>query len=252
MKHVTKILSTAAFAALLSGSAAEAMSVTPVLVDLRTAGSQASGQIRVINTGDGAMPVSLTAKLATLGHNGELSTTETGADDLLVFPPQAIVQPNGTQVFRVQWAGDPDLKESKTFVIDVAQQPVAMPEGVSGIQLIYDFQVVVDVAPPSGDPALAIQTCELTTDDKGARRAALTITNGSNVHGYLSGSKLRLELQDATGAKVWSQSWTPEEIAGRLGIGLVQPHANRRFILPFDLPAGGTKLVAELSYEGRH
>ena len=247
-----RILCVTALAALLVSSDADAMSVTPVLVDLRTGGSHASGQIRVINTGDGEMPVSLTAKVATLGHNGELTTTEAGADDLLVFPPQAIVKPNGTQVFRVQWAGDPDLKQSRTFVIDVAQQPVAMPEGVSGIQLIYDFQVVVDVAPLAGDPSLSIQNCELTTDDKGVRRAAITITNGSDVHGYLSGARVRLELQDATGAKIWSQSWTPEEIAGRVGIGLVQPHANRRFVLPFDLPAGGTKLIAELSYEGRH
>ena len=231
--------------------AAEAMSVTPVLVDLKPAGAQASGQVRVINTGDGELPVSLTVQAATLGPNGELITTDTGADDLLVFPPQAILKAGATQVFRMQWLGDPDLKQSKTFVVSVAQQPVAMPQGVSGIQLLYDFQVVVNVAPLTGDPALTIQGSELVKDDKGARRAAITISNASDVHGYLSGTKLRLELDDATGKKVWSQSWIPEEVAGKVGIGLIQPHATRRFVLPFDLPTDGTKLIAEISYEGR-
>jgi fimbrial chaperone protein len=231
--------------------AANAMSVTPVLVDLKPAGSEASGQIRVINTGTGELPVALTVQVGTLDANGELKTTETGADDLLVFPPQAIIKSGGTQVFRMQWVGDPDLKESKTFVVSVAQQPVAMPQGVSGIQLLYDFQVVVNVAPLEGDPSLAVKGAELVKDDKGARRAAVTITNDSAVHGYLSGAKLRLELDDAAGNKVWSQSWSPEEVAGKVGIGLVQPHATRRFVLPFDLPPEGSKLTAEISYEGR-
>jgi P pilus assembly chaperone PapD len=243
----------AAFAAVIGfGGMAQAMSVTPVLIDLKTSGGQASDQIRVINTGDSELPVALTAKIATVGPNGELSTSDKEADDLLVFPPQAIIKPNATQVFRVQWAGDPDLKESKTFVISVAQQPVAMPSGVSGIQLLYDFQVVVDVAPLEGEPALKIDKTELTTDKKGARRAVVTVTNASNVHGYLSATKLRLELDDAAGHQVWSQSWQPEEVAGKVGIGLVQPHATRRFVLPFDLPAGGVTLTADLSYEGRH
>ena len=237
-------------AAGLSG-AADAMSVTPVLVDLKAGGGEASGQIRVINTGISDLPVSLTVKVGTLDGNGELSTTETGADDLLVFPPQAILKPGATQVFRMQWLGDPGLKQSKTFIVSVAQQPVQMPQGVSGIQLLYDFQVVANVAPLAGDPALTIQSAELVKDDKGARRAAITISNASDVHGYLSGAKLRLELDDATGKKVWSQSWIPEEVAGKVGIGLIQPHATRRFVLPFDLPPDGTKLTAEISYEGR-
>lgn len=232
-------------------STANAMSVTPVLIDLKPGGQEASGQIRVINTGTGELPVSVTAKVATLDANGEIATTDDGADDLMIFPPQAILKPGATQVIRLQWVGDPDLKQSKTFVVSVAQQPVAMPQGVSGIQLLYDFQVIVDVAPLEGDPSLAVIKTELVKDEKGARRAAVTVTDNSNVHGYLSGANLRLELEDASGNRVWSESYTPEELSGKMGIGLVQPHATRRFVLPFDLPAQGVKLSADISYEGR-
>ena len=251
MRIGTIVLTALLLAAGVCGGA-QAMSVTPVLVDLKPAGSDASGQIRVINTGNGDLPVSLTVTVGTLGPNGELTTADEGADDLMVFPPQAIIKPGATQIFRLQWIGDPAIKESKTFVVSVAQQPISMPQGVSGIQLLYDFQVVVDVAPLEGEPALKITGADLIKDEKGARRASVTIANSSNVHGYLSGSTLRLELDDAAGKRVWSQSWTPEELAGRVGIGLVQPHASRRFVLPFDLPADGVKLSADISYEGRN
>lgn len=245
----------AALAAMLSVMAltlpARAMSVTPVLVDLKPGGAEASGQIRVINTASGPLPVELTAKVATVDANGEVKTVDEGADDLLIFPPQAVIPANGTQVFRLQWVGDPAIKQSKTFIISVSQQPVAMPQGVSGIQLLYDFEVVVNVAPLEGEPALSVVGAELTKDEKGERRAAVTITNASDVHGYLSGAKLRLALLDDAGKEIWSKSWIPEEVAGKVGIGLVQPHATRRFVLPFDLPPGGDKITAEISYEGR-
>jgi P pilus assembly chaperone PapD len=232
-------------------AAASAMSVTPILIDLKPGGRMASGQIRVVNTTQGPLPVDLKVKAATVGPDGRVTTSEEGIDDLLIFPPQALIAPGATQVFRVQWVGDPELSRSKTFMVSVAQQPVALPEGTSGIQLLYDFQVVVNVAPMVGEPDLQVRGAELTTDDQGARRATVTLANDSNVHGYLSGANLRLELQDDQGRRVWSQSYSPEDLRARVGIGLLQPGVSRRFQLPFDLPAEGTRITAEVSYAGR-
>jgi fimbrial chaperone protein len=239
-----------AAAAILAAAPAMAMSVSPILIDIKPASSSASGQIRVINTAETELPVALSATSATVEPDGTVKTAPDD-DDLLLFPPQAILKPGATQVFRVQYVGDPDLKQSKTYLVSVAQQPVQLPQGTSGIQLLYDFQVVVNVAPLTGRPDLKLISSELTTDAKGARRAAITLMDDSDVHAYLSGAKLTLELDDAGGHKVWAQSWVPEEIAGSVGIGLVQPHATRRFVLPFDLPAQGDKLQAEIRYEGR-
>jgi len=232
-------------------TAAYAMSVTPILIDLKPSGRLASGQIRVVNTTQGTLPVELKAKSATVGPEGRVTTSDDGIDDLLMFPPQALIAPGATQVFRVQWVGDPEITRSKTFMVSVAQQPVALPAGTSGIQLLYDFQVVVNVAPLVGQPDLQVRGAELTTDDRGVRRAAVTLSNESNVHGYLSGASLRLELQDDRGGRVWSQSYSPDDMRARVGIGLLQPGATRRFLLPFDLPAEGTRITAEVSYAGR-
>jgi len=240
----------AAFSLCLAATAS-AMSVSPILIDLKPSGRLASGQIRVVNTTQGTLPVELRAKSATVGPDGRVTSSDEGVDDLLMFPPQALIAPGATQVFRVQWVGDPDIARSRTFMVSVAQQPVALPAGTSGIQLLYDFQVVVNVAPLVGEPDLQVRGAELTTDDRGVRRAAVTISNDSNVHGYLSGANLRLELQDDRGGRVWSQSYSPDDMRARVGIGLLQPGATRRFLLPFDLPTEGTRITAEVSYAGR-
>lgn len=238
-------------AAVLGGQAAWAMSVSPVLVDMKPGGRDAVSQIRVINTGAQPLPVELAVQVASLNSNGEVESKPAEDEDLLIFPPQALIAPGATQVFRLQWAGDPEIDKSRTYLVSVAQQPVELPEGTSGIQLLYDFQVAVNIAPMSGAPALTVSQAEVVTDPKGARRAALTLSNPAPVHGYLSGCNLRLALRDLAGKTVWSQSWTPEELVSTVGIGLVQPGATRRFVLPFDLPADGVNLTAEIRYEGR-
>ncbi|WP_439478384.1 molecular chaperone [Brevundimonas sp.] len=222
-----------------------------MLIDLKPSGRMASGQIRVVNTGQAPMPTELKARAAIVGPEGTVTTSDEGIDDLLMFPPQALIAPGATQVFRVQWVGDPDIAKSKTFMVSVAQQPVALPAGTSGIQLLYEFQVVVNVAPLTGEPNLQVLGAELITDDHGVRRAAVTVSNDSNVHGYLSGTSLRLELRDDRGGRVWSQSYSPDDLRGRVGIGLLQPGATRRFVLPFDLPTEGTSITAEVSRAGR-
>lgn len=244
-------LGVAVFMSLCVAATAYAMSVTPILIDLKPSGRLASGQIRVVNTTQATLPVELKAKSGTVGPDGQLATSDEGIDDLLMFPPQALIAPGATQVFRVQWVGDPDIDKSKTFIVSVAQQPVAMPEGTSGIQLLYDFQVVVNVGPLTGAPNLQVSGTELITDDQGVRRAAVTVSNDSNVHGYLSAANLRLELQDDRGGRVWSQSYSPDDLRARVGIGLLQPGARRRFVLPFDLPPEGSSVTAEVSRAGR-
>lgn len=227
-----------------------AMSVTPVLVDMKPGGKDGVSQIRVINTGTEPLPVELTILSATIKPDGEVETKPVEGEDLFVFPPQALIAPGSTQVFRLQWTGEPEVTRSKTYLVSVAQQPVELPAGTSGIQLLYDFQVAVNVAPLVGEPALTITKTELV-EDQGKRRAAITLTNPSPVHGYLSGCQLRLILKDAAGKQVWTKSWAPEELVSTVGIGLVQPDATRRFVLPFDLPAEGVSLSAEIRYEGR-
>ena len=137
---------------LMATSIAAAMSVSPIVIDLSVTGRNARNQISVINTLTYDLPVEINVSEVYVDENGVTSTKDVGEDNFMIFPPQALIKPGATQVFRVQWVGEP-IDESKSYIFSVAQLPVELDKGVSGIQLLYNFQVVVNVAPLQGKPA---------------------------------------------------------------------------------------------------
>ena len=155
------------------------------MIDLSPVGRDMSQVITVENTFATPLTVELKIEELSFDENGAHGT---GKDpgDLLIFPPQAIIQPGDTQSFRVQWVGDPDVKQSKHYYVTVAQLPVQMPAGQSAIQILYNFQVLVSVKPTGGKPDIKVVSGEIGKDAKGNPVPILMIENDSNTHGYLS------------------------------------------------------------------
>lgn len=240
----------AAILAVVSPTAnAIAMAVTPIIINLVSIGRNSRADISVTNTASGTVPVAVTINEAIISPNGEI--TQKPVDDLfLVYPAQALIKAGATQRFRVQWAGDPELAKSRTFIFAVAQQPVALPEGQSGIQILYNFEVIVSVAPEKAKPELSIVDAKFATIE-GKKHAEVTISNNGAAHGYLSGSKLKLEAKDAKNQTIWTKSYDSEELGQAIGAGILQPNSTRKFVLPFDLPEGGVNLTASIKYVGR-
>lgn len=232
-------------AALAIGSlagAAHAMSVTPVHVEMKSAGGQSRSQITVTNTAKAPMPVETLLEVLQLDENGGRKTAKAG-EDFLVFPPQAIIPPGGTQVFRLQWVGEPTLTESRSYLFSVSQVPVKMAKGENKVQVVMGFGVVINVAPAQGAPTLKVVNTAVTTDKDGKRKAVLTVENPGKIHALLPEGKLSLTGQG------WSQSIASAEMREKLGIGLVQPGKKRKFVLPIDIPASVTSIQTSLDYK---
>lgn len=243
-------LSILAFVAVaFSGNAAFAMAVTPVIIDMTATGKNAISDISVDNTAVGDIPVAIGVSEAFIDQNGEVKTV--AADELFqIYPPQALIKPNSRQKFKVKWIGDSQLQKGRTFIFSVAQQPVQLPDGMSGIQILYNFEVIVSVAPEKSQPDLKIGDSKFQTID-GKRRLSFSVQNVGVAHGYLSASKIKFEAKDKNGAVVWTKTVEPEEIGQNVGAGILQPGSTRKFTLPFDIPDGGETLVATLKYIGR-
>ena len=239
-----------AFSVLFS-NIATAMSVSPIVIDLSVAGRNARNQITVINTLTYDLPVEINISEVYVDENGVTSTQDVGEDNFMIFPPQALIKPGATQVFRVQWVGEPDINESKSYIFSVAQLPVELDKGVSGIQLLYNFQVVVNVAPLQGKPALELLETGIEIDKDGVAHPVLVLENDSNVHAYLSATRLRIEMKNEQGKSVWRKSYDPGELGQSVGLGLVQPGKKRRMVLPFKLPENKGKITANIRYMGR-
>ncbi len=219
---------------------AEAITVKPLVVDLKTSGRGINQVVSVENTAATAVPVQLTVQELVV-EAGETHGTGKDPGDLVVFPPQALIQPGQTQTFRVQYVGDPALTRSKHYYITVAQLPVKPKAGESAVQVVFSFQVLVSVGPQGAKPALHVQSAGVSKNDAGKPVPVITVANDSSTYGYLSHGKLRIIEKDAAGREVFRQTLSGPEIQQQLGMGLITSGQERKFTLAGVLPlAEGT------------
>ena len=251
MKSMKRILTCAAFAAaiVLPQQLAVAMTVQPVIINLKQSGNGMTQIITVENTFATPLPVELRVQSLEFDQSG---IKETGKDpgDLLIFPPQALIQPGQTQSFRVQYVGDPDLKTSKHYYVTVAQLPVKLPAGQSAIQILYNFQVLVSIAPMGAKPAIKVQTAEIGHNEAGKPIPLVTLSNTSAAYGYLSEGRLRIVEKDAAGKEVFRRTLSGPETQQTIGFGLVGANQTRRMSLPIELPVDGGSVDVSFTPDG--
>lgn len=220
--------------------AAHAMTVQPVVVNLKPLGSGMSQGVMVHNSFATPLPVELKIEELSFEDNG-LVNTHKDPGDLLVFPPQALVQPGQTQSFRIQYIGDPEFARSKHYYVTIAQLPVKLAPGQSAIQILYNFQVLVSIAPNGVRPALSVVSASMTTDARGKKVPMITVSNPSQAHGYLSNGKLIISEHNAAGQEVFRKTLSGPEILQIVGFGLVGAETTRTISIPIDVPqAAGT------------
>jgi fimbrial chaperone protein len=226
----------AAISAILPFQTALAMTVQPVVIDLKTAGAGMSQVITVENTFPTALPVEIGIQQLELGNDG---VKQTGQDpgDLLVFPPQALIEPGQTQTFRVQYVGDPALDKSKHYYVTVAQLPIKLPEGQSAIQILYNFQVLVSVGPAGGKPKIVVDSAALGKNPAGKPIPLVTLHNASPAHGYLANGHLRVVERDPAGKELFARTLSGSEIQQTMGFGLIGGEQARTVAVPLELPS---------------
>ena len=99
---------------------------------------------------------------------------------------------------------------------------MTMPKEKSVVQILFNFDVIANVAPPSGTRSLDVLAAD-TVMDGGKRYASLLVGNSGTVHAKLSDATLTLRSGS------WSQTLTPGELQLRLGAAVVQPGKHRHF-----------------------
>lgn len=240
MRILVFVLFVCVFFAAAAPGRVNALGVTPLVIELSSGTSNRSAQIIVNNDAAGDTPIELKIYRVELGENGkELPRVLSGAD-FVVFPPMRLIPPHGKQVFKIQWAGAP-LSKSQTYAFVVAQPPVQMPNAQSGVHIDFTFEVIVNVAPPSGTRTLDLLESAVVTE-KGKRYASLLIGNSGNIHAQFSDATVTLRSGS------WSVTLPPYDLQRILGLGLVQPGKKRRIAIPVELPRDATAIAAEINY----
>ena len=220
---------------------ASALGVTPLVLELRSGSDNRSAQIVVNNDSASDTPIELAIFRVELDEAGQQHSTQ-ASSDFVIFPPMRLIPPHGKQVFKIQWAGGP-LAKSQSYSFFVVQPHVKMPDTQSGVQIEFQFQVLVYVAPPSGTRSLDLRSASVSTLN-GKRHASLLVSNAGNVHAFLGDATVTLRSGS------WSRTLVPGDLQRLIGLGTVQPGKSRRFAIPVDLPADAGSLTADISYNG--
>ncbi len=234
----------ASMAAVMAGpGSARAMSISPVQLEMQSTGGGSRGTLTVTNTSNAPLPVDVAIKRLTQDENGTRKYHDDAQNDFLVLPPQAMIPPGGSQVFRVQWVGEPLLAESRSFMLFANQVAVKMPGNVSGVQMISSMGAMINIAPPKSAADLTVVSAGVDIDKKtGKRQATVTVENPTKTHALLPKATLHLQ------AGSWQETLGPDVIGAKIGIGLVPPGQRRRFVLPVAVPQNVSSVQASIEY----
>jgi fimbrial chaperone protein len=221
-----------------------ALSVTPIHVEMSAVGPGSRAQVVVSNESREAVPFEISFERLIVNEDGTTRYAK-ARDELLVFPPQALIPPGSAQTFRLQWVGEPDQPRSESFIVSVNQIPVKLPAGRNAVQVVMSLGVMVNVAPPKGVPALRLVGTGIAVDKRGRRSPTVTVENPSNTHAVLRDADIRLSSGN------WAVALSSQEVGQKVGIGLVQPGSRRRFVLPVEVPAHVKGLKGQIDYRPR-
>ena len=233
-------IAAAAMAAVAPFAPALALNVQPLALDMVSIGSRAHSTIEIVNDGATPMPVEVTIHKLDISVEGKTSETEAG-NDFLVFPPQSVVPAGATQTFRIQWVGEPNIQKSQTYMFSVNQLPVRKKVEETGVQVVFNFGVIVSVAPPGAQSAMKLVSAEPATEG-GKHGAVITVENPSGMYAYFTDAGVALESGS------WRKNYAAGELKDVLGYAVLLPGKKRRFFVPGEVPAGVGKITATLNY----
>lgn len=222
--------------------AVEAARVSPMIVEVQPLGRGSIARILLTNDGQAEYPVEVQMFSGEISEAGQLALTPAD-EDFLLFPAQIVVSPQSQQVFRVQYIGDPDLAASKIYYMQIRQIPVDLNPGESQLQVVVNFNVLINVIPDGARPEPVFEDIRPATRD-GVDGVEVRLVNRGTRYFTAGTSPWQIDATAVDGSKV-ELELPPEAVQRSIGVGVVAPDKARIFFIPTEKPlAEGTIQVS--------
>lgn len=154
-------LGLAAAVCIAASTPTEAHEVQPMIAKVTPSGSGASFRLMIRNTD--AVPITLEISPYRVAIDEAGNATRTAEEaDIILFPPQTIVQPAGEQAIQVRYVGDPAIAEGRLYAVVVGQLPVDFTtmnnsdSSQTQVKIGFDFVSHVVVQPDTARANLEI------------------------------------------------------------------------------------------------
>ncbi len=196
--------------------AAHGVGVQPMVFELDAIGANSRTVMTIDNDGQRPLSVELIPHRVSLDVDGKQTLTPAD-DDLLIFPPVALVAPGTAQTVQVQYVGNPEIDTSVPYRVSVMQVPVAVAEEETNpdaveMKIAANFHTLLNVVPSGTEAKLSV----LSIKDNGSKWM-LEVENSGNRFARLSTTRWSL----TSGAQ--SVELKPMEVAQRTDNNLVLP-----------------------------
>lgn len=223
---------TASAVVLVSGTIAApigAARISPMVVAVSPSGPNSTTRLELTNPDERSFPVEVRMYRGEISELGQLKLIEAD-DDFIVFPTQMVVPAKSQQAIRVQYVGRPELAQSEIYYAAVRQVPVAVADQQSRVQVLVNFNVLVNVVPSGSraDPRLEVISAKSVDATPGldvrVRNLGTRFMTAGTVPWQVAGTTVdgeRLNLR-----------LSAEEMAKAIGVGVVAPGKSRIFFVP--------------------
>lgn len=223
----------AGFALLVTPVAAEAAKVSPMIAELQPVGRNSVLRVTLTNDGETDVPYEILMLRGEISPDGELQTTP--ADDLfLVFPTQTIVEARSQQVFRVQYIGDPELETSEVFYMGIRQVPIATEGTIAQVQLVVNYNVLINVVPRGAVAQPAIDDIRAATRED---VVGIEFVAGNEGNRFYNAGLSEWSISGVTvDGEDYERNYDRGQLSRAVGVGVVAPGRTRNFFVPTEAP----------------
>lgn len=226
------ILSGLAILALMTAKA-EALRVSPMILEVTPTGRTSIARVELAHTGDSEFPVEVQMFRGEISETGELKLTPAD-EDFLVFPAQVVVPARSQQVFRVQYIGEPELVTSENYYMQIRQIPVDLATGQSQVQVVVNYNILVNVIPQDTRPEAVIESIRPVVREN-VNGIEVRVKN-SGTRYFTAGTlpwRITGTAEDGTAVDI---RLPPTEISKLIGVGVITPGRARIFFIPTEKP----------------
>ena len=171
-----------------------AFQFSPLNTEFAVSGTNASKIYTVVNDTDEPIAVAVSALKRCVDSDGEEYNEEIPGY-FSITPSKMIVQPQQSQMVRVQYKGPSTVTSELAFRIRAEQIPYTKGRDVQGqtINFLFVYNTSAYVA-----PSKTVRSASTTAEYDGNGNIGITITNTGNVHQILS--ELKITVKDGNDA----------------------------------------------------
>lgn len=208
---------------------AYALRFSPFRAKFEPSGAGAN-QLFTVENNTGA-PAALQIRIVTREMDVDGGERNTDAEtDFTIYPAQMVLEPHAKRSVRVQWMGDPGLKEEKAYRIIAEQLPVNLDKEkpkTSAVKFLVTYRGALFVTPPGLAQDVTLDFVGTTQDATGRKMLEIVLHNRGSQHALLR--NLKLDIRDDKGNSVSLAG--EDQLKGITGEGILAKH-RRRFMIP--------------------